>query len=343
MADSIPAGKSRPSADAAPSEWRRPLQLTAAGGGVLALVAAGLVGLIFLVHRDPVTGPANADEPAPVVASMPAVAPVTAVTFGPHSPAPAPPVPPAEPAPIEPEPAPVEPESAPAAPAPKPVVADPPPKPRVKPEAPPADESKAQRVSFLGTVAEGQRFFFIADNSGSMNGVKMTMLKNELALTLKSLKPESQFYVTFFNSNLVPMPAKGWQQGERDVPKALQWVASMGVNGDTNPQPAFDLALKVQPRPDVIFFMTDGQIPANVPARVRKLNAQDPKVVIHTILLDARNPQAMRAGLMGADTLLKQIAADSGGLYREFVIPLVGNVAVRPMPMVRPPVRKRVP
>ena len=108
---------------------------------------------------------------------------------------------------------------------------------------PVADESKTQRVAFLGTVAEGKRFFFICDNSGSMKGVKMAMLKNELAITLKSLRPESQFFITFFNSEAHPLPAKEWQRGERDVPKALAWVAAMGVGGDTQPQSAFDQAL----------------------------------------------------------------------------------------------------
>jgi hypothetical protein len=258
-----------------------------------------------------------------------------------------------EPAPVPLEPAPNPPEKPePAAPAPtdppmpkpKPEPKPAPAKPVVKPEkpAPEKEQSQLQRVSFLGTVAEGRRFFFIADNSGSMAGVKMTMLKNELAATLKSLNADSQFYVTFFNTEVIPLPAKGWQKGQKDVPKALQWIAAMGVGGGTNPQPAFDMAFNVKPRPDVIFFMTDGQIPATVPLRVRKLNEADPKIVIHTIMMDVRPPAAMlQGGGMLQDQMLKQIASDSGGTYREVIVPMAANPLRLPVrPPIGPPVRR---
>jgi hypothetical protein len=96
----------------------------------------------------------------------------------------------------------------------------------------------------------------------------------------------------------------------------------------------------VKPRPDVIFFMTDGQIPATVPLRLRKLNEADPKIVIHTIMMDARTPLAMLQGAQIQDQMLKQIAADSGGTYREVIVPVAANpLMVRPP--VRPPVRPK--
>lgn len=310
--------------------------------GWFMLVLTGAAAGIFVATGEPGTQPARSNaEPITTEAMPPAPAPPVEPTLEltlAHEPHPSEPILPDVPMPQTPAVAIVRPEMPPA-----PMV-DPAPRLPAKPDPAPADASAAQRISFLGTVAEGKRFFFIADNSGSMNGVKMAMLKTELARTLQSLKPESQFYVTFFNSRTMPMPAKDWQQGGRDVPKALAWIASMGVGGDTNPQPAFEMALKAKPSPDVILFMTDGLIPANVPGRVRKLNQQDPKVVIHTILLDARNPQAPPVGLAGADAMLRQIAADSGGTYRGVVIPLSPTpVAVRPVvrPVMRPPLPVR--
>jgi hypothetical protein len=352
MTTPISPRKARPTLKAVPVEApRRPWGWIAAGiaGAVVFLVVGTMVSALLIsvimpdmVPTDPETSVAVAPLPdetpsGPVLPSTPVTlpvpeAPVVATVPPAAEPEPAPPA--TAPMPM---PAPVKPEEPVDAPAPK----KPEPKEVVKkapqpPEDPVADESKTHRIAFLGTMAEGRRFFFICDNSGSMNGVKMVMLKNELATTLKSLKPESRFFITFFNSEAHPLPAKDWQQGERDVPKALAWVAKMGVGGDTNPQSAFEQAFRAKPAPDVIFFMTDGQIPAHIPARVRKLNQQQkPKVVIHTLLLEARNPQALMAvGLNGADVLLKQIAADSGGTYRQVVVPLPGNPV-----MMRPPVR----
>jgi hypothetical protein len=355
MTSANSARKARPTLRATPAPQRPWGRIAAViGGGVLFLVGGTIVSalLISVLMPDLLSGEAEtpvAVTPVQEITTSIPPPPVVEVAMPVHQPplVAVPPAPAPEPTPDVPAPmpAPMKPEE------PLEVA----PKPKLEPrevenkrpqpvEMPVADESKTQRIAFLGTVAEGRRFFFICDNSGSMAGVKMAMLKNELATTLKSLKPESRFFITFFNSEAHPLPAKDWQQGERDVPKALTWVAKMGVGGDTNPQSAFEQAFRAKPAPDVIFFMTDGQIPAHIPARVRKLNQQQkPKVVVHTLLLDARTPQTMAMGLMGADVLLKQIAADSGGTYRQVVVPLPGNPAMvrPPFPVVRPPIPVR--
>ena len=77
--------------------------------------------------------------------------------------------------------------------------------------------------------------------------------------------------------------------------------------GDTEPLPAFEAAFtRLRPRPDAIFFMTDGLFRPDVADAIPTLNAGPKPVPIHSISLMDR----------GAEALLRKIAADSGGTYR---------------------------
>lgn len=169
------------------------------------------------------------------------------------------------------------------------------PKPQPKPN-PPSPGSTANlpkpptELTFLNITAKGQRFCIIADNSGSMTN-SMNFLKRELAKTLGDLKPEGQFHVMFFNDNAEPMPYAGWLQGTPDnVKKVNAWIKGKGANGGTQPLGAFEAAFKLDPKPDVIFFMTDGLIPYNVPDTVAALNKGKSRVMIHTTMFTSDQP-----------------------------------------------------
>ncbi|MGH7224013.1 MAG: hypothetical protein ACRELF_12350, partial [Gemmataceae bacterium] len=172
-------------------------------------------------------------------------------------------------------------------------------KPKSKPKPPPNGEipklpAKPIQITFLNTTAKGQRFCIIADNSGSMMGKPMEFVKRELAKTLGDLKPESQFYVMFFNNDAEPMPFASWLQGTpKNVNNVSRWIKGKSANGGTNPQPAFERAFNLDPRPDVIFFMTDGLIPLDVPASVAAMNNGKPRVTIHTIMFTSDQPLAL--------------------------------------------------
>ena len=70
-------------------------------------------------------------------------------------------------------------------------------------------------------------------------------------------------------------------------------------------------SLKV--RPDVIFFLTDGEIPDLTAVEIAAMNGRGKRVVINTIAFGDPASQA----------LLKEVAMQSGGVYR-FVDP-AGN------------------
>jgi hypothetical protein len=164
-------------------------------------------------------------------------------------------------------------------------------------------------ANFMGTSAKGNRFCIIADRSGSMGGPKMEFVKAEIIKTLSELRPGAKFNVIMFDDVAEPMPGGPWMEGRKDAPRVTPWLRSINARGGTEPYPAFQVALRLNPKPDVIFFMTDGLFSGDVPARVAQLNtpgSNGKRVTIHTIAFHDRSGEA----------LLKQIAEQSGGKYR---------------------------
>ncbi|MCI0458485.1 MAG: hypothetical protein L0Z62_16090 [Gemmataceae bacterium] len=214
----------------------------------------------------------------------------------------------------------------------------------------------AQRVTFLGSVAEGGRFCIIADRSASMRGNPLETVKVEMVRTLRSIGPDNRFFVTFFNTQAFAQPGQRWLPGGAGVPAVLPWIGSMRGEGNTNPTPAFELALKwLAPQPDAIFFMTDGVFDSKVATQVALLNQRVPRIPIHTILFVhqkaapgraivsppplprpgsprppagprvAQQPPVNRAQelqqIQAAAVLLQRIALESGGSFRAVMAP----------------------
>ncbi len=84
------------------------------------------------------------------------------------------------------------------------------------------------------------------------------------------------------------------------------WIDRVSVGGLTVPLPAFRRVFGLEERPDVIFFLTDGEITSMSAQQVAQLNDRGLRTVINTIAFDDDRSQ----------DLLMQIAKDSGGVYR---------------------------
>jgi hypothetical protein len=164
-----------------------------------------------------------------------------------------------------------------------------------------------QGASFMGLHAKGTRFCIIADRSGSMEGPKLDYLKEEILETLTTMRSRGRFQLILFHSRATPYPHAGWRHPRRDRSDVASWLDTVNAGGGTNPTPAFELALDLEPRPDAIFFMTDGQFPNEVVDEVAQLNRQGGRrVPIHTIsFMDT-----------SSEPLMRKIASDSGGRYR---------------------------
>jgi hypothetical protein len=177
------------------------------------------------------------------------------------------------------------------------------------PELPEVREKRGDQleVEFLQSVAKGKRFAIIADRSGSMNNpvpfvdpitkaiaVKSSIdcLHDELTRTLRSFTPGTHFYVSFFDDHIIPMPgADTWVEGGKPLDELLRWVRSVRPAGGTEPLPAFQKCFSLDPPPDVIFFMTDGEFNPFVGPEVARMNAgRAKKIVINTIQFENNDP-----------------------------------------------------
>ena len=134
------------------------------------------------------------------------------------------------------------------------------------------------RVSFFGTEGDGRKFVFVFDRSTSMNdygGRPLRAARNELLQCLEPLTDFQQFNIIFYNDNF-----SVWRQ--RELPfatesnkaNAVNFVRGITAMGGTQHYDPLIAALRL--RPDVIFFLTDGEekdaLNGGQLANIRRLN-----------------------------------------------------------------------
>src|SRR5262245_53436261 len=117
-------------------------------------------------------------------------------------------------------------------------------------------------TSFFGISSKGSRFAYIVDVSGSMgHDHKIESALRELARSVDSLPDYSHFFVLLFCSNFIEPPAqKGWMRARKAIVRQLiTWLNQVDPGGGTEPRSSFLLVFSMDVRPDVIYFLTDGQ------------------------------------------------------------------------------------
>ena len=162
---------------------------------------------------------------------------------------------------------------------------------------------------FFGLQAKGKRFVYVVDCSKSMRHPypgrvksRFGRLKVELVHSLQSMQPEMQFFIVFFNDRAIPMPARALQPADPEVTlRYLQWAAQVPADGETDPREALLLALQL--RPDVIYFLTDGDFEYRVVREVTQANLG--RTSIHTFCL--ADPEG--------EEFLRLIAQQNNGEY----------------------------
>ncbi len=165
-------------------------------------------------------------------------------------------------------------------------------------------------TSFFGVSSKGRFFMYIVDTSGSMgSGNRISILVDNLKSSLSALPEHTSFYIFAYNDITIPMfGSSKWKLANRDnILRADRWIdTDIESGGGTEPLPAFQRAFKFQPRPDIIYFMTDAQDLEGLPEAVVDLNNGARKTKIHCTAF----------GVAGSAADMKQIAKDSGGKYR---------------------------
>lgn len=167
-------------------------------------------------------------------------------------------------------------------------------------------------VTFFGLQAYGTKHVFVLDSSGSMGtrmgaGSRFEKQKGEVIRTVRSLKPEIEYAVIFYDSvahfegSLRLRPAT-----RENIEQTAAWVNSHPLGGPNlvmkGMRPAATLDCHT------IYLLSDGMRDLNaaqVRRDIRALNASD-KIHINTIGL--QDPVGR--------TLMEQIAADNGGRFK---------------------------
>ncbi|MCW5769797.1 MAG: VWA domain-containing protein [Phycisphaeraceae bacterium] len=162
-------------------------------------------------------------------------------------------------------------------------------------------------TSFFGVEAEGSRIVYIVDVSGSMSVAgKWNRTRQELIASIEELLEGASFLVILFSSDAALLEnRRTWSEA---IDRNKKWVRAVlsriEPGGATVPMPAFLIAFSTRPRPDAIFFMTDGQFDEAVVAELQKMN-MEMQIPIHCITFGDRS----------AERQMRQIAQDSGGTY----------------------------
>ena len=164
-------------------------------------------------------------------------------------------------------------------------------------------------TSFYGVRGTGNRFAFVCDVSGSMDGAPFQRLMRELQESITRLPPHAQFYVVFFNDDVFPLY---WPQSVATMVPAVTankarlqaWMSHVSPGGSTYAFEAILAAFNV--RPDTIFLLTDGAFSDEVQVmEAFKSMGQQRLVSVHTVSIGR------------SSVVLQQIAGMNRGLYRE--------------------------
>ncbi len=170
-------------------------------------------------------------------------------------------------------------------------------------------------TSFFDIKAQGSRFAYVVDRSGSMGDYDaIRVAKSELMASLQSLDGTQQFQIVFYNTGTLPMSPRGATKRQlfwaTDINRTLasQFIAGVQPDGGTDHVPALKMAMKFGP--EHIFFLTDADEPQLSVADLNELKRfNGGRSQIHCIEF-GKGPQ------LTADNFLRRLARQSGGSYR---------------------------
>ncbi|MEI8372509.1 MAG: VWA domain-containing protein [Planctomycetota bacterium] len=170
---------------------------------------------------------------------------------------------------------------------------------------------KAQ-VSLFGVKAEGSKFVYVLDRSGSTDGKLMAAAKAEILASIENIDDVHQFQLVVYNERpkaFNPAGPGGQLAFGTDANRAevKRFLSTIAADGGTDHEAALSLAIRL--RPDVIFIMTDGDKPQLGAQQLARIDRIGPGIIFHAIQF-GEGPQRGGRGWMG------KLAQQSGGEYR---------------------------
>ncbi len=178
--------------------------------------------------------------------------------------------------------------------------------------APP--EGGRGRTSLFGLVGEGYKFVYVIDRSGSMGGEGRQSLrtaKAELIRSFQQLDRVHQFQIVFYNErpvvfNPTGTPGRLAFATDENKQRAVRFLDTIVADGGTDHEIALRVAIRL--RPDVIFFLTDGDDPKLSPAQLAKIRHLAAGIIINAVEFGP-GPKPQQPGF------LPELARQNGGGY----------------------------
>lgn len=166
-------------------------------------------------------------------------------------------------------------------------------------------------TSFFQIRAQGQHFCYVVDCSSSMEEENaIAIARAELNASLLRLKSTKRFQILFYDSELHPMVSGGrdlFSANDANRRLARQFMSGQQPNNRALHRPALLAALRS--RPDVIFLLTDGQLPELSARDLYDLKANNKRRTQINVI------EFGKGAKLGTNWL-DQLARDHRGLYR---------------------------
>lgn len=162
-------------------------------------------------------------------------------------------------------------------------------------------------ASFFGVEARGNRFAYIVDVSGSMDREgRLGGMQAELGNSISGMPDHVGFFVVFFADTAFPLgDRRKWTDADGAGKRwARESIARLTPLGATNPLPAFEMVYDIRPRPDAVYFMTDGEFDESIADIIIRRTMERP-LPIHCITFMSREGEAV----------MRRIARETGGTY----------------------------
>ena len=173
-------------------------------------------------------------------------------------------------------------------------------------------------TTFMNISGVGKTFVYIIDTSSSMSGSRLKIAQSQLKASLRLLQPNQKFAVIFYNESRERLKIR--RQDEKamyfatDVNKELAGHEVDRVTSDRGTEHMPALLEAISLKPDVIYFLTDGDEPELSPGQLAEIRRLSGSLTIHVVkfgdgALTSRGP-----------TWLELLARQSNGEYREINI-----------------------
>ena len=167
-------------------------------------------------------------------------------------------------------------------------------------------------TSFFGVGGRGTRFAYIVDVSGSMEQEnRIYTAIAELKRSIGALPDYAEFYVALYSNGAIIADFQrdnGWLRATRtNIARTRQWLDTQQPRGGTYPLEAIEIIFKLPQPPDVIFFLTDGEIPPETPQHIEECVARRGReIIVNTIGFSSD----------AGRTVLSDIARANRGVFR---------------------------